>query len=149
MIDRAYRAVALAAALTLGSGAVLAAEPVSGSFASSAKSATFLFDIDFEGTFSSFVFSEAHKSPGYDITSVLVNGTPLFDLIPVGPDYYSFDLAVLPGTVSIKVQGASIGGGSFTGSYTVTPVPEASAVAMTLAGLGLVGLVAARRRQAA
>lgn len=51
---------------------------------------------------------------------------------------------------SFHVSGKAINNGAYSINYnlTATPaVPEASSVAMTLAGLGLVGLVAARRRR--
>ena len=145
-----YQALALAAAMLVGSSAVSAAEPVTGSFASSSKSSYYLFDVDFAGTFTGFVFSETDKPIAYDITTVMVNGILLDDLLPAGADYYSFTMDVLPGTMSIYVSGLSIGGGSFGGSYSITPVPEAGSVAMALAGAGVIGAAAvARRRKAA
>ena len=138
------------ASLLLGSSAAMAVEPVTGSFASSSKSSYYLFDVDFAGTFTGFVFSETDKSVGYDIATVMVNGIILDDLLPAGADYYSFTLDVLPGTMSIYVGGKSLGGGSFVGSYGVVPtaVPEASAMFMSLAGLGVVGAAVAARRRA-
>lgn len=145
-----YQALALAAAMLVGSSAASAAEPVVGSFASSSKSSYYLFDVDFAGTFTGFVFAETDKPIAYDITTVMVNGILLDDLLPAGADYYSFTMDVLPGTMSIYVAGKSFGGGSFGGSYSITPVPEAGSVAMALAGAGVIGVAAvARRRKAA
>ena len=141
--------LALAAAMLAGSGLASAADPVVGTFSGSSKSNYYLFDIETAGTFSGFVFSQTDILPGYDITTVMVNGILLDDLVPAAADYYAFSLDVLPGTMSFYVAGMSLGGGSFVGSYTVTPVPEAGAVAMALAGAGLVGGVAAARRRKA
>lgn len=52
---------------------------------------------------------------------------------------------------SFHVSGTTSGLGAYSVNYYLTPapaVPEAGSVAMTLAGLGVVGLVAARRRRA-
>lgn len=59
-------------------------------------------------------------------------------------DYFYFSAPVAAGLHSILVSGKSYGG-SFVGSYEVTAVPEPTAVAMALAGVGLVVSVSRRR----
>jgi hypothetical protein len=49
---------------------------------------------------------------------------------------------------SFKVTGTSAFTGAYSVNYQITPVPEPEAIAMMLAGLGVVGVVAARRRKA-
>lgn len=52
------------------------------------------------------------------------------------------------GYYALKVDGRVLGagGGAFGGDLTVSPVPEPATYAMLLAGLGLVGAAATRRR---
>ncbi|MCZ2439698.1 MAG: FxDxF family PEP-CTERM protein [Burkholderiales bacterium] len=52
------------------------------------------------------------------------------------------------GTYYLNVSGtAGSNGASYGGNITVTPVPEAETYAMMLAGLGVVGFLAVRRRR--
>jgi len=52
------------------------------------------------------------------------------------------------GTYTLEVRGKVIGtnGGSYAGVMNLAPVPEASNIALMLAGFGVFGVVAARRR---
>jgi hypothetical protein len=87
----------------------------------------------------------ALAAPGYDITSVSIDGVAIPDLLPaVGADYFEFSLDVAPGLHTIAVKGVPYGG-SFVGSYSLTPVPEANALLLGLAGLGALGLATSRR----
>ena len=101
-----------------------------------------------------FSFTNEVKLIGWDMDDLNLLGSNNFGLkVGTGPvGTYSLD-SHTPGT--------SLVGKSFTFSYkgdayfidtlkfaSVTPVPEASSVAMTLAGLGVVGFIAARRRRA-
>lgn len=60
---------------------------------------------------------------------------------------------VLAGFYTVKASGSVVGGAipnlAFIGAnYTVTPVPEPETYAMLLAGLGLMGVIARRRKAA-
>jgi hypothetical protein len=58
--------------------------------------------------------------------------------------------SLLAGNYDLKITGdVAAGGGSYWGAVTLTtaPVPEPETYAMMLAGLGLMGFVARRRRQ--
>lgn len=142
---RRFVLAAITAASLLG-GTAHAAAPVFGVAASSASSETILFDIDYAGLFTGMVFAEASE---YDVHSVTVNGVSLADMVGDEADFFEFSFDVTPGTMSIAITGLSVGGGNVYTSYEVTPVPEAGSVAMALAGLGVVGVLAARRRRAA
>ncbi|RTL31652.1 MAG: PEP-CTERM sorting domain-containing protein [Burkholderiales bacterium] len=135
-------AVCLGLALAAATSGALAAD-VSGSFASSSASYGTLFSSD-AGILTGSVLSSFTGSSGYDIFSVKVDGTSIPDLIPGKDDYFYFSAPVAAGLHSILVSGKSYGG-SFVGSYEVTAVPEPTAVAMALAGVGLVVSVSRRR----
>ena len=52
-----------------------------------------------------------------------------------------------PGAYSLRISGTTgTGGASYGGNVVLTPVPEPETYALMLAGLGVVGFVAARRR---
>ncbi len=140
-------ALALATAAVLScTGLAHADEPVAGSFASSIGQKV-VFDIDFAGTFTGSVAAAATPLSGFKISSVTVNGMLLTDLL-AGDSYFAeFSFDVLPGTMTIDVKGTSIKGGMYTGAFAVTPVPEPATIGMALAGLALVGGVAAVRRR--
>lgn len=155
-----------AAVLALASVAANAATPItlqnqgggfwSGVFEGSASSNLFSLDLS---TFASVIAVEGAVSAnvtfgsGYNITSVLFNGLPLYtaDINTAKKDAWSLDLgSVAPTMHTIRVDGISMSGGKFTGSIgaQVTAVPEPSTYALLLAGLGAVGFVARRRKAA-
>lgn len=154
------RQFALAAALVV-SGAAHAAPTIldlstgSASFSSAAASQDYQFTLPFGSTAglgtvtAAFVFGT-----GYDISSVTFGSSTQFVTTNTVAPGVTFDLATLfsgplaAGTYNFTVKGTSFGGGQYTGNITVTPVPEAETYALALAGLGVVGLVAARRRKA-
>lgn len=141
--------IALAAAVftSLAWSVSAHAAPVSGSFAGSGGSQFFGFEIEEAGTLNGSVLSSFSGVSGYDITSVSVDGVALVDLLPaVGDDYFVFSLSLLPGVHTIAVKGTSYGG-SFVGSYAITPVPEPAALALVGAGLGLLGAMRFAQRR--
>jgi PEP-CTERM motif len=85
----------------------------------------------------------------YSITSVTLDGTPWMPT--TGSDIDLGIKNVGPGSeLIIKVTGNKAGAGAnFNGQLVLTPVPEPETYALMLAGLGVVGFVAARRRQRA
>jgi hypothetical protein len=121
----------------------------SASFSGSGASQFFGFEIDYAGLLTGSVVSSFSGQSGYDITSVTVDGIAFPDLLPlVGADYFEFKLDVAPGLHTIAIKGLPRGG-SFVGSYSVVPVPEADAWVMGLAGLGAAGFVVSRRKRRA
>lgn len=63
-------------------------------------------------------------------------------------DGFSFS-GLSSGSYQLAFTAFGTSGGAFGGSYTVSPsaIPELESYAMLLAGLGVVGFIAARRRQ--
>jgi hypothetical protein len=82
-------------------------------------------------------------------------GYTLFDsantVLSTGNSSSGFSLSSLAsGPYYLEVSGFATGanGGLYNGALTVTPVPEPETFAMLLAGLGLMGTIARRRRKA-
>lgn len=64
----------------------------------------------------------------------------------VDPTVWTFNFSNLAaGNYTLQFNLA--GGGSYTGSYTITAVPEPETYGMMLMGLGLMGTIAFRRKQ--
>ena len=58
-----------------------------------------------------------------------------------------FTGTLAPGAYNLRISGtAGTGGASYGGNLVLTPIPEPETYALLLAGLGVVGFVAARRR---
>ena len=58
-----------------------------------------------------------------------------------------FTGTLIPGAYNLRLSGtAGTGGASYGGNVVLTPIPEPETYALMLAGLGVVGFVAARRR---
>ncbi|WP_159098991.1 PEP-CTERM sorting domain-containing protein [Aquabacterium olei] len=144
-MKRSLFALATAAALCVA-GAAHAAEPVYGTLSGTSKSVKTVFEVDYAGTLYGNLSSYLIDGVGYDIFSVVVDGVTLVDELPASPnDFYSFALPVLPGEHTIWVKGASFGG-QFSGTYTVTPVPEPESLALAMTGLvGVAGALGRRR----
>lgn len=145
---RALSTVALATAALLSLAAPAHAAE-SASFIGSGSSQFFGFEIDYAATLTGSVVSSFSGLAGYDITSVTIDGLAFPDLLPaVGADYFEFSLNIAAGTHTIAIKGTPYGG-SYVGSYTLTPVtapvPEANALALSLAGMGAIGFAASRR----
>lgn len=155
----AAAAIAMAGTAAQAAPIILDLSSGSASFASSAASQEYQFTLPFGagnslGTVTASLTTRRGVSIGYDISSVTFNsGNVTVDTEVLAPGV-SFDLATLfegplaAGTYNFTVKGTSFNKGQYTGSITVTPVPEAETYALALAGLGVVGLVAARRRKA-
>lgn len=84
-----------------------------------------------------------------NFTSVTLNGVAL--TISNGVIDSAATLTQIPasGLLTLIVKGTSGSAASYSGVLNVTAVPEPETYAMMLAGLGLVGFAAARRRKAA
>jgi hypothetical protein len=57
-----------------------------------------------------------------------------------------FTGVLVPGAYSLRISGNAGASASYGGNVVLTPVPEPETYALMLAGLGVVGFVAARRR---
>ena len=58
-----------------------------------------------------------------------------------------FTGTLIPGAYSLRISGTAVtGGASYGGNLVLTPIPEPETYALMLAGLGVIGFVAARRR---
>ena len=70
----------------------------------------------------------------------------LFTWAPVGLDFTRFTFSatnLVAGDYTLKFN--LLGGGFYTGSYTITAVPEPETNALVLVGLGLIGFIARRK----
>lgn len=110
------------------------------------------------GVSSDFSFSDLAVAPGgkymwevgvqttggMSLKGVTFNGVALGDITT--PKYFhGFGTFTGPDMV-VHVTGASVAAGSFSGTLSVTAVPEPETYALMLAGLGVIGFTAARRR---
>lgn len=113
-------------------------------------SATTNFDIS---------FSQASTLSGslYALLPVTMNSISLtkigggYSALAVSPNSGTFSFAgISQGSYTLSFSfSPMLGAGAFSGTITATPVPEPESVALALAGLGVVGMLARRRRTAA
>lgn len=83
---------------------------------------------------------------GMSLKGVTFNGQALGDITT--PKYFHGSSTFFGPDMVVHVSGASTSAGSFSGTLTVTAVPEPETYALMLAGLAAVGYVARRRRSA-
>ena len=92
----------------------------------------------------------------YDTMTSSVTGTAIAGVNETGGGAHPTDnwsltaFGLTSGTYAIKVDGTVVGngGGAFGGDVTIAAVPEPETYGMLLAGLGLVGFMARRRKAA-
>lgn len=106
---------------------------------------TFTFTLDSASTFSAGVTSFSLRS-GANLTAVL-NGTYTFTQSAAGAGFFNYTLSGVnldAGPHSLKITAT----GAYAGEATITPVPEPESLALAVAGLGVAGFVARRRKSA-
>lgn len=89
------------------------------------------------------------NSHAIDFTHVWLNGIELFKENGTVDTAYTLTDLLLTGPITLVVEGISGNNASYSGTINVTVVPEPETIAMLLAGLGLVGVVARRRKNQA
>jgi len=165
-----FKSTILAAALLISSAVasantaiVLTPSPTitnsySGTFAGDAATNVFDLDLTHFASATNFVGQVSANftgGAGYDVTGVSLDGHNFFPLLNLtvgnnGVDYWQLMLPTLSNTVHhITVLGTPLANTQgFIGSLSlkVTPVPEPETYAMLIAGLGLVGFMARRRK---
>lgn len=81
------------------------------------------------------------------LSTVNLTGTPVVNPPVVVSVLSGFTGVLIPGAYSLRISGTTAAGGaSYGGNVVLTPVPEPETYALMLAGLGVIGFVAARRR---
>nr|WP_315401728.1 FxDxF family PEP-CTERM protein [uncultured Duganella sp.] len=166
-----FKSALLAAALLISTAAASAA-PItltpslgstteySATFAGNAAVNSFTLDLTSFGAATEFfgqVSANLTGGSGYNVTGVTFDG---LSFVPVtntsgknSSDYWTLDLSSLTASVhQIIVSGTPLGNSpGFVGSLSlnVSAVPEAETYAMMMAGMGLVGFMARRRRNQA
>jgi hypothetical protein len=150
-----------ASAIALASAAAHAAPPLSTNLGTDPSAATLAASVLFSGT-KSFSFaltqsSDVFGSLGYlsdfqsvDFTSIqLVSGLNTWSVATPNTGSFSFS-GLLAGNYTLTISATSPGFGVYAGSLSAVPapVPEAESLALALAGLSVVGFIAAKRREA-
>ncbi|MGB2833881.1 MAG: FxDxF family PEP-CTERM protein [Methylotenera sp.] len=106
------------------------------------------FEFILADTFNVTVFANT-LSTGFNLKRVDLNdGAPGFNFISqaVAPGPFSFTETLGAGNYAINFKYALRSTGTYTGGINVAAVPEPETYAMLLAGLGLIGFTARRRK---
>jgi hypothetical protein len=139
---------AMAVAIDLSSGSAgFFNTPPAGAFAD-----VYTFSLTAPTTLTGLVSSVVAGNQDVDFTSIVLTGPggPFnFAQINVDPfEIWTISTPVLAiGAYTLTVSGSnSVGVGTYTGNLAIATVPEPETYALMLAGLGVVGFIAARRR---
>jgi hypothetical protein len=113
-----------------------------------AFSDTFTFTPSVSGFSYSTIISNLLKSTGITFTDVSINGNPFTLTNTLGVSSGVSGVVSLTGPLILAVLGTSTGPvGTYSGNFAIAAIPEPETYAMMLAGLGLVGFMARRRRK--
>jgi hypothetical protein len=149
-------AVAAAAAIAMAGTAVHAAPTFSSNLGTDPNTVIGGVALSGPGLTTSFTFSLSTLSDVFGdifsltgpvtIKSIALSGPSLATTTLDGSSYSFQNIAAGNYTMSVSAS-SPFNGSVYIGTVKVSPVPEAETYALALAGLGVVGLVAARRRK--
>lgn len=109
---------------------------------------TFTFTPPISGLSSSTIISNLLGTIGITFTSVSINGNPFVLTNTAGVSSGVSGLVNLTAPLVLSVLGNSTGPlATYSGNFAIAAIPEPETYAMMLAGLGLVGFMARRRRK--